>query len=251
MFRAVNPSNGTHVAIKMMASALSDQEELVERFRREAMAAAQLTHPNITQVLDFGEEGHQLYMAMELLEGAELTQVIEQRAVGGIARALAIMLQAAAGLAFVHYNQVVHRDLKPGNIHVGRDGRVKIMDFGLVRLTDSEMTATGMVMGSPSYMAPELIRGQKADARSDVFSLGVVFYEMLSGRRAFTGKNLPDIMMSIMTREPEPLATVAPTVPAPFVGIIERCMRKDPSQRYQTAGELYAALEVIQSLARR
>jgi serine/threonine-protein kinase len=118
------------------------------------------------------------------------------------------------------------------------------MDFGLVRLSDSEMTTAGMVMGSPSYMAPELIRGQKADARSDVFGLGAVFYELLSGRRAFNGKGITQIVMALISSEPTPLAQLAPNVPAPVARIVERCLRKDPAERYQSAGELYAALEV-------
>ncbi len=247
VFRAEDPKRGTHVAVKVMASELSDQEELVERFRREALSAAQLTHPNITQVLDFGEDGQHIYMAMELLEGADLTALIERRELGDLARSVGIMYQVAAGLAFVHYHSLVHRDLKPGNIHVAHDGRVRIMDFGLVRLTDSEMTRTGMVMGSPAYMSPEQIRGEKADARSDVFSLGSVFYELFAGRRAFDGKNLPEILMKIMNQEPEPLAKLAPTLPGPVAGIVGRCMRKDAEKRYQNGGELFAALEVARA----
>jgi eukaryotic-like serine/threonine-protein kinase len=247
VFRAEDPKRGVQVAVKIMAAELSDQDELVERFRREALSAAQLTHPNITQVLDFGEDGQHIYMAMELLEGADLTHLIERRELGDLGRCVGIMYQVAAGLAFVHYHNLVHRDLKPGNIHVAHDGRVRIMDFGLVRLTDSEMTRTGMVMGSPAYMSPEQIRGEKADARSDVFSLGSVFYELFAGHRAFDGKNLPDILMKIMNAEPEPLAKLVPTIPGPVMGIVARCMRKDPGQRYQNGGELFAALEVARA----
>jgi serine/threonine protein kinase len=243
VYRAEDPLGGA-VAVKLMASEASADPELVERFRREAFSAAALDHPNITRVYDFGEEGGQLYMAMELLEGSDLKSFIEGRVLEEVGEPLALMMQVAAGIAFVHARGLVHRDLKPGNIHVKPDGQVKIMDFGLVRVSDSNMTRTGMVMGSPSYMSPELIRGNKADARSDIFALGCVFYELVSGRRAFSGKGLTQIIMAIMTGEPEPLVECAPRIPAAMARIVERCLKKDPDQRYQTGGELHAALEV-------
>jgi serine/threonine-protein kinase len=244
VYRAEDSGTGLLVALKVMASAFADDPELVERFRREALSASQLDHPNITRVHDFGEDGRQIYMAMELLEGEDLKELIEKGVSGGLEEKLAIMEQAGAGMAFVHARGLVHRDLKPGNIHVQPDGLVKIMDFGLVRVGDSNMTATGMVLGSPSYMSPEQIRGEKADARSDVFALGVVCYELLASRRAFGGKGLTQIMMSIINGEPEPLSTAAPEIPAPVAWIVERCLRKAPDRRYQDAGELHAALEV-------
>jgi eukaryotic-like serine/threonine-protein kinase len=244
VYRAQDPGSGAEVAVKLLAAGADTDPELPARFRREAMAASQLLHPNITRVYDFGEEGGHLYMAMELLEGADLSMLIQQGRTGGLADKVSLMAQVGSGMAFVHARGIVHRDLKPGNIHVRADGQVKIMDFGLVRVGDSNMTATGMVLGSPSYMSPELIRGQKADTRSDVFSLGATFYELLSGRRAFPGKSITQIMMAILGPDPEPLAAVAPDVPAPVAAIVQRCLRKEPAHRYQTAGELHAALEV-------
>jgi len=244
VYRAEDPGSGAHVAVKLLAAGTDTDPELPARFRREAMAASQLLHPNITRVYDFGEEAGHLYMAMELLEGADLSTLIQQGRTGTLGDKLALMAQVGSAMAFVHARGIVHRDLKPGNIHVGAGGQVKIMDFGLVRLGDSNMTATGMVLGSPSYMSPELVRGQKADTRSDVFSLGATAYELLSGRRAFPGKGIGQIMMAVLGAEPEPLAAVAPDVPAPVAAIVERCLRKEPAQRYQTAGELHAALEV-------
>jgi serine/threonine-protein kinase len=236
------------VALKVMASELSSDGELVERFRREALSAARLEHPNITRVLDFGEDGQQLYMAMELLDGSDIKGLIERKEAGGTTAKLSIMTQASAGMACVHAHGFVHRDLKPANIHVKSDGQVKIMDFGLVRLGDSNMTATGMVMGSPSYMAPEQIKGEKADARSDVFALGAVFYELLSGQRAFGAKGITQIMMAVVGGEPQPLPACAPEVPAPVVSIVGRCLRKLPAERYQSAGELHAACEVARQV---
>ena len=253
VYQAVDSDTGKSVALKVMAAELSGDSELIERFRREALAAADLDHPNITRVYDFGEEGQQLYMAMELLQGADLKELIDQRRFGDLAWKIRVMAEVAAGMAFVHSKNLVHRDLKPGNIHVTREGlppaeplatAVKIMDFGLVRLGDSNMTRTGMVLGSPAYMAPEQLRGDKADSRTDVFALGAVFYELLSGTRAFAGKGITQIMMNVLQNERAPLAQSAPEVPLRLLHIVERCMRKLPIERYQTAGELHSALEI-------
>jgi serine/threonine-protein kinase len=246
VYRATDDAGQT-VAIKVMSAALAEDPDLVERFRREAMAAASLRHPNITAVLDFGKQDGQLFMAMELLGGSDLAALTDPATLT-LPVKLSVMEQVADGMAFVHAAGLVHRDLKPGNIHVLPTGEAKIMDFGLVRYGDSNMTATGTVMGSPSYMSPELMKGDKADARSDVFSLGAVFYELLAGRRAFAGKGITAIMMAVLGSEPAPLAQVAPDVPPPVARIVERCLRKDPAARYRTAGELQAALEVARGL---
>ena len=248
VYQAVDAQSGQTVALKVMAGELTGDAELMERFRREAMAAADLDHPNITRVYDFGEEGQQLYMAMELLRGADLKEHVEQRRLGDLRWKLSVMTQVASGMAFVHARNLVHRDLKPGNIHVAEDAVVKIMDFGLVRLGDSNMTRTGMVLGSPAYMSPEQLKGDKADSRTDVFALGAVFYELLAGQRAFGGKGITQIMMNVLANERAPLAQSAPDAPVALRHIVERCMRKSPAERYQTAGELHAALEVTQYL---
>ncbi|MFI5006892.1 MAG: serine/threonine-protein kinase [Solirubrobacterales bacterium] len=244
VYEAVDEA-GRRVAIKVLTGELAVHEELVERFRREAVSAAHLSHPNITKVVDFGEEGDRLYMAMELLVGSDLKVLIEQGRTGSLQERLWIMTQVAAGMAHVHAANLVHRDIKPGNIHVTPEGVAKIMDFGLVRLGDSNMTATGMVMGSPAYMAPEQLKGARVDARSDIFAMGAVFYELLSGRRAFGGKGLTDLMMAVISREPVPLTECAPGTPAPVAFVVGRCLRKKPAERYGTAGELHAALEVL------
>jgi eukaryotic-like serine/threonine-protein kinase len=244
VYRAEDATTGAQVALKVMAAELSADPELMERFRREAQTASQVSHPNITRVYDFGQADERLYMAMELLDGSDLKTLIERAELPTLRDKLAVMTQVASGMALVHDRGLFHRDLKPANIHVNSNGQAKIMDFGLVRLSDSDMTRTGMVMGSPSYMAPELIRGLKADARSDVFGLGAVFYELLSGRRAFGGKGITQIIMAIIQSEPEPLSACAVDVPAPVARIAERSLRKAPEERYQTAGELHAALDV-------
>ena len=243
VFRAVD-TDGESWAIKVMASELADEPELIERFQREAMAAALLDHPNVTRVHDFGEDERRLYMVMELLRGNDLKALIERKEPLTLPQKLSIMVQVGAGMAYVHGRNIVHRDLKPANIHVQPDGQAKIMDFGLVRVGDSNMTRTGTILGSPAYMSPEVLMGKRADARSDVFSLGSAFYELVAGQRAFAGRAIGDIMMTVLQKEPTPLATVAPQVPPGVTFAIERCLRKDPLQRYQNANELHAALEV-------
>ena len=243
VYKARDGARGEDVAVKVMSVDLSADPDLAERFRREAMAASTVQHANITQVLDFGKQDGQLFMAMELLQGHDLTALIAAGTLS-LQERLAIMEQVSDGIGLVHAAGLVHRDLKPGNIHVNPGGLAKIMDFGLVRYGDSNMTATGAVLGSPAYMSPEIMRGEKADARSDVFSLGAVFYELLAGRRAFPGKGITQIMMAVMTHEPVPLREVAPYVPEPVAWIVEVCLRKDPVARYRTAGELHAALDV-------
>jgi serine/threonine-protein kinase len=243
VFKAVD-TDGQAWAIKVMAAELADEAELVVRFEREAMAAALLDHPNVTRVHDYGEEEHRLYMVMELLRGQDLKELIAHHQALGLARKLSIMLQVGAGMAYVHGRNIVHRDLKPANIHVQPDGQAKIMDFGLVRVGDSNMTRTGSVMGSPAYMSPEQLIGNRADARSDVFALGTVYYELLSGQRAFPGRGIAEIMMNVLQREARPLREVAPDVPTGVVFLVERCLRKDAAQRYQSATELHAALEI-------
>jgi eukaryotic-like serine/threonine-protein kinase len=246
VFKAVD-TDGQAWAIKVMAAELADEPELVVRFEREAMAAALLDHPNVTRVHDYGEEDRRLYMVMELLRGQDLKEMIAHHQALGLARKLSIMLQVGAGMAYVHGRNIVHRDLKPANIHVQPDGQAKIMDFGLVRVGDSNMTRTGSVMGSPAYMSPEQLIGNRADARSDVFALGTVYYELLSGQRAFPGRGIAEIMMNVLQKEARPLKEAAPDVPPGVVFVVERCLRKDAAQRYQAAAELHAALEVAQA----
>ena len=249
VYEGMDPE-GYGVAIKVLSGELAASDEFVERFRREATAAANFDHPNITRVYGFGEDGDRLYMAMELLEGRDLKSLLETGEAGSLAERIRLMTEVAAGMSVVHAGGLVHRDLKPANIHVTPEGTAKIMDFGLVRLSDSDMTRTGMVMGSPAYMAPEQLRGEHVDARCDVFSLGAVFYEMLTGKRAFPGKRLTDVMMSVMGAEPPPLSVSAPDAPAPVALVVARCLRKDPRVRYRSAGELHAALEVLEAAYR-
>jgi tetratricopeptide (TPR) repeat protein len=247
VYKAHDPVLNRFVAIKTMAGVLTADDQLVERFRREAQSAARLNHVNIVTVYDFGEEQGHFYMAMELLEGVDLKEVIGTGGLNDLWDKLDVMEQIADGLAFAHAQGVVHRDLKPANIRLLPSGRVKIMDFGLARLNTSEMTRTGMVMGTPNYMSPEQVRGERADARSDVFSLGAVFYEMLAGRKAFQADSMHTILFKVLEEHPEPVERIVPDLPPRFVRMIERALEKDPVRRFQHAGEMRDSLRLVRA----
>ena len=245
MYRAHDGKLNRDVAVKTMAELYASDDQLVQRFQREAQSAAALNHPNVVTVFDFGSEQGKFYLAMELLDGADLKELIASRSLNDLWDKLDVMEQIAEGLAYAHKQGVVHRDLKPANIRVLPNGRVKIMDFGLARIGSSDMTRAGMVMGTPNYMSPEQVRGTKADARSDIFSLGAVFYELLSGKKAFNADSMHTILYKVLEEEPEPVRTYVPGLPNPFVAFIERCLAKDPANRYQDAGEMRDALRKV------
>jgi eukaryotic-like serine/threonine-protein kinase len=245
VYRAHDRKLNRDVAVKTMAELYASDDQLVQRFQREAQSAAALNHPNVVTVFDFGSEQGKFYLAMELLDGADLKELIASRTLNDLWDKLDVMEQIAEGLAYAHQQGVVHRDLKPANIRVLPNGRVKIMDFGLARIGTSEMTRAGMVMGTPNYMSPEQVRGTKADARSDIFSLGAVFYELLSGKKAFNADSMHTILYKVLEEEPEPVRTYVPGLPGPFVAFIERCLAKDPANRYQHAGEMRDGLRKV------
>jgi tetratricopeptide (TPR) repeat protein len=246
VFRGHDPVLNRDVAIKRISSGLDADESLRKRFKREAEAVALLNHPHIITVYELGFEGDQMYMAMELLEGVDLKHAMAQKKLG-YAEKLATMEQICEGLAFAHARDLVHRDLKPANIHILPGGKVKIMDFGLARTAGSDMTSTGTVMGTPHYMSPEQVKGLKADARSDVFALGCVFYELLSGRKPFDAESMHGVLFKVMQDDPAPLAEVAPEVPYALVQVVERALAKDPAERFQSAGELLAGLRLARA----
>jgi serine/threonine-protein kinase len=238
VYRAHDPLLKRDVAIKTMGAGADSDHDLRRRFLREAQSAAGLNHRNVITIFDFGEEHGHLYIAMELLDGADLKQVMARQPGLSLGEKLDLVDQIADGLAFAHANGVIHRDLKPANIHLQPNGQVKIVDFGLARVTSaSEMTRAGTRLGTPNYMSPEQVRGEKAGTRSDVFSLAVVFYEVLAGRRAFDAKSTGGVLLQVMQDYPPPLDTVNPEL-APVALPIQRAMLKDPAQRFAHAGEL-------------
>ena len=247
VFKAHDPILGRDVAIKTMTASIGSDEELRKRFHREAQSAARLSHPNIITIFDFGEDQGKVYMAMELLEGDDLKDLIGRHTPLTLEEKLGLMEQICDGLSFAHAKDVVHRDLKPANLHIQRGGQVKIMDFGLAKMASSDMTRAGMIMGTPNYMSPEQVRGEKATSRSDVFSLGAVFYELLTNRKPFEADSLHAVLFQVMQHEPESLATIAPGVPPALRQVVERAMLKDPAGRYRDGADMREALRPVRA----
>jgi len=241
VFRAHDPVLRRDVAIKVLTGKLTDDERARERFLREAQSAAGLNHPNIITVYDFGEEQGMAYMAMELLEGHDLRDLLERNELATLGERLAVIEQVLDGLAFAHSKGVVHRDLKPGNVHVLPSGQVKIVDFGLARRTE-DAASTGVLMGTPYYMAPEQVHGERPTKQSDIFSVGAMCYEVLAKKRPFSGRTIPAVLFAVIHKEPAPLATAAPHLPPAVAAVVMRALAKAPETRFADAAEMREAL---------
>ena len=240
VYAAQDDEMGRPVAIKVLMGDLEHDPESRTRFYREAQAAAALLHPNIITIYDAGEDQGRSFIAMQLLEGWPLAAYVKQPESVPLERKVDLMVQVCEGLAAAHARGIVHRDLKPGNLFVQTDGLLKILDFGVARLADSRMTATGMMLGTPDYMSPEQARGAQVDTRSDIFSAGAVFYFMLAGRKPFPGPDLPAILRQLQFESPAPLPS--PAVPAELARIVMHAMAKDPSDRPSRIQEVHTAL---------
>jgi len=246
VYDAVDPMLERVVAIKTINMALDpgEMENYEKRFTTEARAAGGLNHPNIVTIYDIGRSGDLAYMAMEFLEGRELKDLMDARELT-VDRALDIAAQVADGLAYAHERDVVHRDIKPANIMILRDGRVKITDFGIAHMRNAEVrTQTGVVLGSPRYISPEQVLGKRGDARADIFSLGVIIYEMVTGQAPFSGHDINSLMLQIVNFNPPPPSTVNPSLPARLDLIIAKALAKKPDERYAGSAELAADLRV-------
>ena len=244
VYRAEDPALDRTVALKtiILSDDAEGRQDYHKRFAQEARAAGKLTHPNIVTTFDFGEEGDLAYMAMELLEGTDLRMRLKEGALP-TAEAVDIAVQIADGLGFAHERGVVHRDIKPGNIMLLERGGAKIMDFGIARMRSADhKTSTGMVLGTPRFMSPEQIAGEPVDQRSDIFSLGVVLYEMLTGAMLFAGEDSPQIAHNVNNIEHEPPSRHNPEVTSLLDFVVARALKKDPAVRYQDAYELAADL---------
>jgi len=252
VYEAVDTLTERPVAMKVLRAELARQPELIERFRSEAVTLARLNHPNIALLYDFFLEGGDYYMAMEFVRGKSLEKMIQQERCLDANLAGSIMRQTLDGLGHAHSMGVLHRDIKPGNIIVTEDMRVKVADFGIARvLGSSRMTRTGRIIGTLEYISPERIQGDEADPRSDLYAAGVVLYEMLTGRLPFTGTTDFELIKAHMEQQPPPLGQVlGSNAVANWDAIIARAMAKSPAERFQTADEFSQAL-VDQGFATR
>ena len=235
VYRALDPVLQRRVAIKVMSDAFAQNDDLRERFLREAQAAGSLQHPNVITIYDFGEvEGH-LYIAMEFVEGQDVAELLAHEVPLTVTHKVDIAIGVLQGLAFAHKRGIVHRDIKPANIRVDADGNARIMDFGVAHLASSEMTRTGVVIGTPSYMAPEQILGGKVGPEADIFSVGAVLYELLTGTRPFAGGPLQAVMYRVLSEPPMPVDVAVPGLPAKLNEIVMRALAKEPEKRYNSA----------------
>ncbi len=257
VYRARDPRLGREVAIKILPASFSSDKDRLQRFEQEARAAAALNHPNILAIYDIGSENGAPYVVSELLEGETLRDRLRAGAINP-RRAIEFSLQILRGLAAAHEKGITHRDLKPENIFLTNDGRVKILDFGLAKLTRPESAAgsgeaptaqiatePGLVMGTVGYMSPEQVRGKTADTRSDLFAFGAILYEMLSGKRAFHGETPADTMSAILKEDPPQFAETGRNVPPGLERIVNHCLEKNPAQRFQSASDVAFNLEAL------
>jgi len=256
VYRARDLRLRREVAIKVLPAYVSTDPERLRRFEQEAMAAAALNHPNILAVYQMGTYERAPYLVSELLKGETLREQLRRGRIA-LKRANDDAIQLARGLATAHEKGIVHRDLKPENLFVTKDGRLKILDFGLAKLmqargssvnsalTVGEETEPGLVMGTPGYMSPEQVRGKGIDHRTDIFAFGAILYEMLTGQRAFQKPTSAETMTAILNEEPVSISQVAPQVPPAMQRVVQRCLEKNPDQRFQSASDLAFALEAL------
>lgn len=245
VWRARDTELGRDVALKLLHENFARDTEFVERFRREASAAAGLQHPNVVSVFDRGSYEDSYWISMELVEGSSLRELID----GGleIEEAVEVTRQMLAAAEFAHEHGIVHRDLKPMNVLIDRDGRVRVTDFGIARAGGSEITRTGSVMGTAQYLSPEQAQGVEVTARTDIYSIGVILFEMLTGRVPFDGENAVAIAMKQVGEEPAAPSSINPKVSPALDAIVLKALAKDPAQRFSSAAEMAAALDAAEA----
>jgi len=240
VYLARDPQIGRDIALKVLRPDRVESEDFVRRFLREARAIGRMSHPNVVTVHDVGEDHGTVYIAMELLEGEPLNVYAAKRTLR-LEDIAGIGAQIARCLDYAHGRGIVHRDVKPQNIIVSPDGTVKLTDFGIAHIEDPEagsQTQAGEILGTPNYMSPEQVMGKKVDGRSDIFSLGVILYELASGTRPFKGADLASVFHAITSSEPEALDAMNPETRGAFSGIVMKCLAKDPAERFQTGSAL-------------
>jgi serine/threonine-protein kinase len=250
VYLAEDQELGRRVAIKILNSRHGNDDQFIERFRREAKNAAALNHPNIVSIYDRGEAEDTYYIAMEFLDGRTLKELIIGRGAAPINVAIEYARQILSALRFAHRHGIVHRDIKPHNVLVDGEGRVKVTDFGIARAGTSQMTETGSIVGTAQYLSPEQAKGGEVDPRSDLYSLGVVLYELLTGKTPFDGETPVEIAMKHLSATPKPPSKLRPDVPRELDMVVMRALAKNPDERYQSADEMEGDLERVARGAR-
>lgn len=250
VYRATDPNLRRTVAIKLIHSHLAADPEFVRRFEEEAAAVARLRHPNIIQVFDFNHDGSTYYMVLEFLPGHtlldRLEQANQQHQLLSLAETANIMIPLCEAVAYAHEQGMIHRDLKPANVMINPQGQPILMDFGIAKIVGGAgLTATGGVIGTVAYMSPEQIRGQKPDHRADIYALGIILYQMISGRLPFQGENTAATMMQHLSAPVPDVRQFNQAIPPALVAIVQKSLAKEPAQRYQSAGEMAAALKQL------
>ncbi len=253
VYKALDPDIGRQVAIKTirfdLASEETDNEEIMQRFIREAQAAGKLTHPNIITIFDVGREKDLTYIVMQFIEGPSLQRLIAQGEKFTVPEVTKLMEQVCSGLDFAHQHGIVHRDIKPGNILLDKNRKPYICDFGVARVDTSTLTQSGTAVGTPSYMSPEQVMGKKVDKRSDIFSVGCILYEFLTGRRPFEAESITTVIYKIINEQPPSLSEVKKGLPAGFEKVICKALAKDPNDRYQNCNQLADDLRNLDRLS--
>lgn len=256
VYKARDTRLGRDVAVKVLPEHLSNDEQALARFEKEAQAVAALTHPNVLGIFDFGRAGSIAYAVMELLDGETLREKLRGGTLS-VRRTIEIAIEVAHGLAAAHRKGITHRDLKPENIFLTRDGRAIILDFGLAKRelksepagtnvsTAPRQTGPGTILGTVGYMSPEQVRGQATDYRTDIFSYGLILYEMLSGRQAFWRETISDTMSAILRDDPPELSETGKPIPPALDRIVRHCMEKDPERRFGSAADIAFDLEAL------
>lgn len=245
VYRGYDPNIARHVAIKTIHKSLLSTEmgqELLQRFRNEAQAVGRLTHSKIVSIFEFDDEEGMPFFVMELVEGQELKALLKQGRKFTAEEIVRCGTEILEGLSYTHGLGIIHRDIKPANIFVLENGSIKIADFGIARVDNSELTQIGSVLGTPSYMSPEQCTGVKVDARSDLFSVGVVLYEMLTGKKPFRGDNSNTIMLNVVNTDPDRPSQLKADLPKAFDGVLKKALAKKVENRFQSADEFKAAL---------